>query len=377
MIFRGGSGSGINLSNIRGSMEHAAEGRHRQRPGQLHARRRRLGGDDQVRRQDAAGGEDGRPRRRPPGHRALHLVQGRRGEEGRGAARRRLRHVDRRRGLHLDPVPERQQLGAGHRRVHGGGRGRRGLGPDRAHRRLDDENARRARADEPDRRRRLALRRSRRPVRHDHQPLAHLPGVGPDQRLQPLQRVHARRRLGLQPGLAQPDEIPPRGRQLRRRGLRARGRHRLPRPGDRRRLLQLPDRGDHRQRQRLPPARPRLRQPRRPADVGRPALRLRRGPQRRRRDHGADDRPRLPPVGADRRRRDRALRRVREEPRAPTTASCGCTATPPTTSTRPGSRATCSRPRSAPGTKRSSSARSTATATRRRRCWRRPGRSAS
>ena len=55
------------------------------------------------------------------------------------------------------------------------------------------------------------------PVRHDHQPLAHLPGVGPDQRLQPLQRVHARRRLGLQPGLAQPDEIPPRGRQLRRR----------------------------------------------------------------------------------------------------------------------------------------------------------------
>ena len=56
-----------------------------------------------------------------------------------------------------------------------------------------------------------------RPVRHDHQPLAHLPGVGPDQRLQPLQRVHARRRLGLQPGLAQPDEVPPRGRQLRRR----------------------------------------------------------------------------------------------------------------------------------------------------------------
>ena len=40
------------------------------------------------------------------------------------------------------------------------------------------------------------------------------------------------------------------------------------------------------------------------------------GPQRRRRDHRADDRPRLPPVGADRRRRDRALRRVRAEPRA-------------------------------------------------------------
>ena len=58
--------------------------------------------------------------------------------------------------------------------------------------------------------------------------------------------VHARRRLGLQPGLAQPDEVPPRGRQLRRRRVRARGRHRLPRAGDRRRLLQLPDRGDRR-----------------------------------------------------------------------------------------------------------------------------------
>ena len=73
------------------------------------------------------------------------------------------------------------------------------------------------RADAPDRRRRLALRRSGRPVRHDHQPLAHLPGVGADQRLQPVLRVHARRRLGLQPGLDQPDEVPPRGRQLRHR----------------------------------------------------------------------------------------------------------------------------------------------------------------
>ena len=46
-------------------------------------------------------------------------------------------------------------------------------------------------------------------------------------------------------------------------------------------------------------------------------------------------------------------------------------------SMRPGSRASCSAPPSAPGTKRSSSGRSTATATRRRRCWPRPGRSAS
>ena len=35
------------------------------------------------------------------------------------------------------------------------------------------------------------------------------PNSGPHQRVEPVQRVHARRQLGLQPGLAQPDEVPP------------------------------------------------------------------------------------------------------------------------------------------------------------------------
>ena len=83
MIFRGGSGSGINLSNIRSSQGAPLEGRARLRPGQLHARRRRLGRHDQVGRQDPPRGEDGRARRRPPGHRGLHLVQGPRGGQGR------------------------------------------------------------------------------------------------------------------------------------------------------------------------------------------------------------------------------------------------------------------------------------------------------
>ena len=48
----------------------ALEGRLRLRAGLVHARRRRLGRHDQVGRQDAARGEDGRPRRRPPGRRA-------------------------------------------------------------------------------------------------------------------------------------------------------------------------------------------------------------------------------------------------------------------------------------------------------------------
>ena len=167
---------------------------------------------------------------------------------------------------------------------------------------------------QPDRRRRLAVRRSGRPVRLDHQPLAHLPGVGADQRLEPVLGVHARRQLGLQSRLAEPDEVPPRGRQLRQRRLRALRRRRLLGSGDRRRPVELSDAGDRRQRARLPPARARLRQPRRPTDVQRPALRLRRGAQRRRRDHRADDRSRLPQVSRDR-GRGRHLRRVREEPR--------------------------------------------------------------
>ena len=95
MIFRGGSGSGINLSNIRSSKEHLSKGGLASGPVSLHARRRRLGRHDQVRRQDPARGEDGRARRRPPGHRGLHLVQGARGGEGGRAARRRLRHAPR------------------------------------------------------------------------------------------------------------------------------------------------------------------------------------------------------------------------------------------------------------------------------------------
>ena len=56
----------------------------------------------------------------------------------------------------------------------------------------------------------LGLRRSGRAVRHDDQPLAHLPEFGPDQRLESLLGVHVPRRHGLQPGQHQPDEVPQR-----------------------------------------------------------------------------------------------------------------------------------------------------------------------
>ena len=83
-IFRGGSGSGINLSNIRGSMEPLAKGGTASGPGLLHARGGLVGRHDQVRRQDAPRGQDGRAGRRPSGHPRVHLVQG----QGRGQGRR-------------------------------------------------------------------------------------------------------------------------------------------------------------------------------------------------------------------------------------------------------------------------------------------------
>ena len=120
--------------------------------------------------------------------------------------------------------------------------------------------------------------------------LAHAAEHGPHQRVEPVLRVHVDRRLGVQPRVAEPDEVPPRGRRARRRGVRARLRRRLPRAGDPRRQLVVPDAGDRAEREGVPPARARLREPRRAADGARPRVRLRRGPRLRRRDHRADDR---------------------------------------------------------------------------------------
>ena len=55
------------------------------------------------------------------------------------------------------------------------------------------QDGRRPRPAAPALRRGLALRRSGHAVRHDDQPLAHLPRVRTDQRVEPVLRVHARR----------------------------------------------------------------------------------------------------------------------------------------------------------------------------------------
>ena len=283
--------------------------------GLLHARRRRHRRLDQVGRQDAAGGEDGHPQHRPPGHRRVHRVQGEGGAQGVRPGRGRLRPVARRRGVDVDPVPERQQLRAGDRRVHAGGGGRRQVDAAGGHHRSDHGDAARARPPAQDRRGGLALRRPGHAVRHDDQRLAHLPGERPHQRLEPLLRVHARRRLGVQPRLAEPDEVRRRERGVRYRVVPAGGDGDDHRPGDHRRQRRLPDGADRRERRAVPSAGHRLRQPGRSPDVARLPLRLGRRPGLRRRRHGPDDGLRLrdlrPSGGAH-----GAVRRIRGEPQA-------------------------------------------------------------
>ena len=126
---------------------------------------------------------------------------------------------------------------------------------------------------------------------------------------------------------------------------------------------------------RVPPARPRLRQPRRAADGAGHALRLRRRPGLGRGDHRADDR-------ATRTRRAHAprphgpVRGLRREPASRCSTCCGCTAPRRPRSTRTSSRPSCCAPRRRRGTTRSSSASATACATRRPPCSRRPAPSA-
>ena len=63
---------------------------------------------------------------------------------------------------------------------------------------------------------RLGVRGPRHPVRRHDQRLAHLPRVRPHHREQPVQRVRSPGQLVLQPGQHQPAEVPPRGRHVRR-----------------------------------------------------------------------------------------------------------------------------------------------------------------
>ena len=223
----------------------ALEGRLRLRAGLLHARRRRLRRHDQVRRQDAARREDGRPRRRPPRRRGVHLVQGASEEE----KARVLEPAGYDMSLDSPDWASIQYQNANNSvRVTDAFMEAAEAGGDwNLTARTDGTVVETVDAREPaaaDRRGGVEVRRPGRAVRHDDQRVAHVPEHGPHQRVEPVLRVHVHRRLGVQPRVAEPDEVPPRGRRARRRGVRARGRRRVPRAGDPRRLLVVPDARD-------------------------------------------------------------------------------------------------------------------------------------
>jgi ribonucleoside-diphosphate reductase alpha chain len=218
MIFRGGSGSGINLSTIRGSMEPLAKGGTASGPVSF------MRGADSWAGTIKSGGKTRRAAKMVvldvdhPDIREFIWCKAK--EEDKAAA---LRDAGFDMSIDGEGFFSIQYQNANNsvrvtddfmRAVENDER----LAADRAHDGRADRRADPgAPADARDRRGRVALRRPGRAVRHDDQQLAHLPGERADQRVQPVLRVHARRRLGLQPRLAQPDEVPPRGRHFRRR----------------------------------------------------------------------------------------------------------------------------------------------------------------
>ena len=243
-----------------------------------------------------------------------------------------------------------------------------------------------------DRRRRLAVRRSGRAVRHHDQRVAHLPGERPHQRQQSVLRVHVPRQHGLQSGQPEPAQVRRcRDRRCRYRGLPARGPALDDRARDQRADGAVPEQGDRPAVVRLPHARSRLRQYRHGADDPRPALRLGRGPrlhQRHDRDHdrrvATRPRPRwraqlgpFPGYAANERAHAAGdpqppPRRLRRAGRASTrgSRSCRCRSIQDH-----GAGRRWSRPRTKRGIAPWPAASSTATATPRPRCSRQPARS--
>ena len=143
-----------------------------------------------------------------PGHRRVHQLQGRGREEGLGADRRRLRRL-----VHRRRRTRRCSSRTRTTRVRVTDEFMRAVLDDgewqtrAVHDRRGDGHLQGARPDAADRRGHLGLRRSGHAVRHDGQRLAHLPEHGAHQREQPVLGVHVPRRLGVQPGVDQPDEV--------------------------------------------------------------------------------------------------------------------------------------------------------------------------
>ncbi len=278
------------------------------------------------------------------------------------------------------PVPERQQLGPRHRRVHARGRG--------GHR------VRAARPQRPARSSRPSTPAScSRKIAKAAWECAD-PGIQYDDTINdwhtnpetgritasnPCSEYMSLDNSSCNLAVAEPAEVPqatttPSTRATVRQGRRA-GHHR---DGHLDLLRRLPDRGDRRHHPQVPPARHRLRQPRRAADGDRPGLRLRRRPRARRVDHLADDRHVVQALGRARRRR-RPVRRLRPQRRRPQAGHAQARRPPTTRSARSTSidKDVHKRGHQGVGRRRQDRRRRTASATRRPRCSRRPAPSAS
>ena len=169
VIFRGGSGSGINLSRLRSSQEQLSKGGYASGPVSF------------MRGADASAGtikSGGKTRRAAKmvvldiDHPDVDEFIWCKAKEERKA--RVLEQAGYDMSLDspdwaLDPVPEREQLDPRHGLLHGGRRRGQGVEPDRAHRRLGRPHRRCPLAPEGHRRGLVAVRRPGRAVRHDDQ----------------------------------------------------------------------------------------------------------------------------------------------------------------------------------------------------------------
>ncbi len=184
--------------------------RHLQRPDELPRGVRPRRGRHQERRHHAPRRQDGLPRHGPSGDRGLHPA-------GRSARRRRSRRSSRPASRATSTAKPTSTVSGQNsnnsvrvtddfmkRRPRAAASGRRARAP-RARSSTRYDGARALDRWSP---RRVGLRRSGRAVRHHHQPLAHLPEQREDQRLEPVLRVHVPRRHGLQPVVAEPDQVP-------------------------------------------------------------------------------------------------------------------------------------------------------------------------
>ena len=186
--------------------------RHGLRPRLLHARLRRLRRRHQERRQDTARRQDGHPRRGPSGHRWSSSLQGRRGAQGLGPHRRRLRRLVQRVGAAYDSVFF-QNANHSVRVTDEFMQAVVEDGEWKTKYVITGEPCESPQGSDVMKQMAEAAWQCGDPgiqfdttVNDWHT----CPNTGPDQREQSVQRVHVPRRHGLQPRQPQPDEVPPR-----------------------------------------------------------------------------------------------------------------------------------------------------------------------